>query len=155
MRHGILHDEGLDPIRMRQGHTIPHRSAVVLHVKCVAREPERLGEMSHDLRVVIEAVRELLWIRPIAVPEARVVGSYKVKAIGKARVQRLEHARRRRQSVQQLNRGRVLRARLPIEDRKPVNRHIAMPDVLRRSHVQDFLTLPARATARTLLSLLS
>jgi hypothetical protein len=87
MRHGILHDEGLDPIRMRQSHTKPHRTAVVLHVKCVAREPERLGEMSHDLRVVIEAVRESLWIRPIAVPEARVVGSQKVKAIGKARAE--------------------------------------------------------------------
>jgi hypothetical protein len=35
-----------------QGHAKPHRAAVMVHVQRVARQPECLGEVIHDLGVV-------------------------------------------------------------------------------------------------------
>ena len=93
MRHGVLNDECLDPVRMGQGHAKTHGAAVILHVKRVAREAERFGEVIHDLRIMIERVREFLRIGPIAVSEARVIRCDKVIAIGKAGEERLEHPR--------------------------------------------------------------
>ena len=58
MRHSVLNDERLDPVRMSQGHAKTNGAAVILHVKRVARESERFGEVIHDLGVVIERIRE-------------------------------------------------------------------------------------------------
>src|SRR5580692_8942900 len=77
--------------------------------------------MAHDLGIVIERVCEFLRIRPVAVSEAWVIGSDQVIAIGKPREKRLEHPRRRGQSVEQENRWRVLGARLSIKDGEAVD----------------------------------
>ena len=37
VRHGILDDESLNPVRMGQGHAKTHGAPVILHVKSVAR----------------------------------------------------------------------------------------------------------------------
>lgn len=60
---------------MRQGHAKANRPAVVLHVKGVAREPERFGEVIHDLGDMIERIGEFFRVRPVAVSEARVIGA--------------------------------------------------------------------------------
>ena len=93
VRHSVLDDESLDPLRMGQSHAKTHGAAVILHVQRVAREPERLGEVIHDLGVVIERIRECFRVRPVAVSEARVIGGDKVRAIGKPGEERLEHPR--------------------------------------------------------------
>ena len=36
VRHRVLDDKSLDPLRMGQGHAITYRAAVVLHVRGVA-----------------------------------------------------------------------------------------------------------------------
>jgi hypothetical protein len=78
---------------VRQGHAKTDRAAIILHVKRVAGEPERFGEMIYDRGDVIEGVREVFRVRPVAVPEAGVIGSNQVIAIGKAGEKRLEHSR--------------------------------------------------------------
>jgi hypothetical protein len=93
VRHSVLDDESLDPVRMGQGHAKTHGASVILHVKRVAREAESFGEMIHDLGVVIEGIGEYFWVRPVAVSETRVIGRDKVIVIGKPGEQRLEHAR--------------------------------------------------------------
>ena len=68
--------------------------ALVRRIKSVVRVPERFGEMIHDLGVMIERVCERLRIRPVAVPETRVIGSDQMIAIRQSSEERLEHARR-------------------------------------------------------------
>ena len=99
MRDRVLNNQSFHALRVRQNHAKTHRPAIVLHVERVARESERFGEMIHDLGVVIERVRECLRIRPVTVPETGVIGSDQVIAIGEAGEERLEHSRRRRQTV--------------------------------------------------------
>src|SRR4051812_35236463 len=106
---------------MRERHTKTDRAAIVLHVWRVAIETERLGEVRDDLRIMVERVRERLGIRPVAMSEPWVIRRYEVIAIGQPCNERLEHPRRRRQAVQQEQRRRVLRARLPVKDREPVD----------------------------------
>jgi hypothetical protein len=77
---------------MSQGHAKTHGAAIILHVKGVVGEAERLGEVIRDLGDVIERVREFFQIRPVAVPEAGVIGRDKVIAVGKPGEQRLEHS---------------------------------------------------------------
>src|ERR1017187_2572005 len=60
-----------------------HRAAVILHVKRVAREPERFGEMIHDVGEVIERIREFVQVWPVAVSEAWIIGRDKVIGIRK------------------------------------------------------------------------
>jgi hypothetical protein len=116
VRHGVLDDERLDSVRMGQGHAKPHGAAVILHVQRVAREPERFGEVIHDLSVVIERIREGFRVRPVAVSEAWVVGRDEVITIGQPGEQRLEHSRRRGQTVEQENGRRIFRAGLSVEN---------------------------------------
>ena len=78
---------------IRSGWAKAHGAAVILHVKRVAREPERFGEVIHHLGVMIERIREFLRVRPVAVSEARVIGRDKMIAIGKPGKERLEHPR--------------------------------------------------------------
>ena len=59
MRNRILNDKSLHPLRVCQRHAETNGTAVILHVKRVAREPERFGEVIHDLRIVIKRVRKL------------------------------------------------------------------------------------------------
>jgi hypothetical protein len=72
------------------GHAKANRPSVVLHIKRVAREPERFAEVIHDLSVVIEGIREFFRVRPITVPEAGVIGRNKVITIAKPGEERLE-----------------------------------------------------------------
>jgi hypothetical protein len=67
-------------------------AAIILHVKGVVGEAERLGEAIRDLFDVIERVGEFFRIRPVAVPEAGVIRRDKVIAAGKPGEQRLEHS---------------------------------------------------------------
>ena len=92
MRHPVLDNEGLDAIRMRKRHAEPDRHAIILHVKRVAREAGRFCEAIDDFRQIVERVSELFWVWPVAMPEARVIGSDKVIASGKAGEERLEHS---------------------------------------------------------------
>jgi hypothetical protein len=48
-------------------------TAVVLHVKRIARKTKRFREVVHDLDEMIERVSEFLWVGLLAVPEARLV----------------------------------------------------------------------------------
>ena len=108
--------------RMGQNHAKTHRAAVILHVKRVAREPERFGEVIHDLSDMVERVRELLRVRPVAVSEAWVIGRDKVIAIGKPGEKRLEHPRGRGKSVQQeKRRRRPFGPGLPVKDGEPID----------------------------------
>src|SRR5438552_1927942 len=120
VRHSVLDNESLDPLRMCQRYAKTDGTAVVLHVKSKTRESERFGEVGHDLRVVIKCVSEFFRVRPVAVSEARVIRRDKVIAIGKPGEERLEHARRRGKSVQQEKRRRVFRAGLPVKDRESI-----------------------------------
>ncbi len=121
VRDGVLNDERLYPIRMGQGHPKPHRAAVILHVKRVVGESERFGEAIHDFGEVVKRVGECFRLRPIAVPEAWVVGRDEVIAIGQPGEKRFVHPRRRRKPVAEEERRRVLRARLPVENGEPVD----------------------------------
>src|SRR5580693_6849476 len=117
MGDGVLHDQSLDAIGMLQSHAKTDGAAIVLHVERVAREGERFAEVIHDLGIVIERVCECFRVRPVAVSEARVIGSDEVIAIGKPGEEWLEHARRRGQSVEQENWGRIYSASLSVENR--------------------------------------
>ena len=75
MRDRVLNDDRLHPLRVGQCHAEANRTAVVLHVKGVTRKSKDLGQAIDDGRKMIEGVRKLLGIRPIAVAEARVIGS--------------------------------------------------------------------------------
>ena len=101
MRHSVLDDESLDPLWMGENHTKTHGATVILHVQSVAREPERFGEVIHDLGDVIERISEFFRVRAVAVSEARVVRRDKVIAIGKPGQERLEHPRGRGKSMEQ------------------------------------------------------
>lgn len=81
MGDGILHDQCLDSFRMCECHSKADGSTVVLHVEGVAREYERLGEMIHNVGIMVERVRELLRVRPVAVSETRVIRRYEVIAV--------------------------------------------------------------------------
>ena len=116
VRDRVLNDESFDAVRVGQDHAKADGATVILHVERVAREPERFGEVIHDLGDVIEGVREFLRVRPVAVTEAWVIGRDQVIAIGKTGEERLEHSRRRRQTVQQEKRRRIFRTSLPIEN---------------------------------------
>ena len=76
--------------------------------------------------IVIEGIGEFFRVRPVAVPEARIIGRDQMIAIGKPRKERLEHPRRRGKSVQQKNRRRVFRAGLPIKDGEPIDLYRAI-----------------------------
>ena len=93
VRHSVLDDERLDSVRVGQGHAKTYGTTVILHVKRVARNPERFGKTIHDLGVVIKRIRELFRVRPVAVSEAGVIGRDKVIAIGEPGEERLEHPR--------------------------------------------------------------
>src|SRR6202046_273553 len=75
---------------------------------------------------MIERVRKLFRVRPVAVSESRIIRRDHVITITKPREQWLEHPRRRGKSVQQQKRRRILRPSLPIKNGKPINLHLAI-----------------------------
>ena len=93
MRNRVLNNQRIDPFGMNQGHAKTHRASVVLHVKCVLREPQRFGETIHDLGIVIECVGELFWIGPVAVTKPGVIRRDEVIAIRNPFEKRFKHSR--------------------------------------------------------------
>src|ERR1700691_5762284 len=121
MSDGVLHDQRFDSLRMLQRNAKADGATVVLHVKRVARESERLGEAVHDLSQMIEGVVECLRVRPVTVSEARIIGRYQVIAIGQPCEKPLKHPRRRLNAVEQKKRFRIFRPSLSVEDRQAVD----------------------------------
>jgi hypothetical protein len=71
--NSVLDDERFGSLRMGQAQAKTHRATVILHVKRIAREPKRFGEVIHDLGVVVERLRDFLRVRPVAVCEAGLI----------------------------------------------------------------------------------
>src|ERR1700682_327207 len=126
VRDRVLNNESFYTLRVPKGHAETDRSAVIVHVKRVTREPERISEVIHDLGDVIERVSEFFRIRPIAVSETRVIGRNEMITIAKPGEQRLKLSRGRGYSVQQQKRWRVFWACFAIEDRQSINLHCAI-----------------------------
>src|SRR5438067_13030619 len=95
----VLDNESFYAFRMRKCHAKADRTAVILHVKSVARESEGAGEPIHDLAQEIESVREFFRSRPVAVSEDGIIQSDKMKPIRETGERRLEHPGRRWQSM--------------------------------------------------------
>jgi hypothetical protein len=93
VRHCVLDNESLNPLRMRQGYAKTHGAAVILHVECIVRKPERFGETRHDLGAVIKGVGKLFRVRPVAVPKSRVIRRDEMIVVGESSEQRFEHPR--------------------------------------------------------------
>ena len=70
----VLNNESFYALRMCKYHAKTDRATIILHVKRVARESKRFGEVVHDLGQVIASVREFLRVRPVAVSESGVIG---------------------------------------------------------------------------------
>ena len=105
---------------MSQRHAKADRAAVILQVKRVTREPERFGETVHDRGDMIERVGECLRVRPVAVPEARIVG--RDQAIRSAsRAKRGPYMRDDEGSRAAGEAAGRLSGPLPIEDGKPID----------------------------------
>src|SRR6476659_9329854 len=105
---------------MSQGHAKTNRAAVILHVKGIAGEAERFGEVTHNLGVVIEGIREFFRVRPVALSEARVIWRDKMILIRKPGKERLKHSRCRGKSVEQEKRRRLFRTGFSIKDGEPI-----------------------------------
>ena len=78
---GILHDQRLDPVGVRQRQPEPDRSAVVLQEQDVARETELAGEAINDLGEVIERVGEAGGVWRVAVPKPGIIRRDQVEGI--------------------------------------------------------------------------
>src|SRR5262245_24783709 len=87
----ILDDESLHPLRVGQCHAKANRPTVVLHVKRVVRQSQRLRELVYCGSDVVEGIIELLRVWPVAMSEARVIGRDKVITIRESGEERLEH----------------------------------------------------------------
>ena len=141
VRDSVLNDQRLDALGMRQDHAKADRGAIVLHIQVVFREAHRFDEVIHDFGDAIERVGKFLRIGPIAVAEARIVGRNEMITVGQASEEWLEHTRRRRQSVQEENGGRVLWSGLAIKNREAVNLNRA---IRRRMFHRSLLYLACR-----------
>src|SRR5436190_22863000 len=100
MCDSVLNDESFQALWVGKCQAKTDRATIILHVKRVARESERFGEVVHDLGQVIESVREFLRVRPVGVPKARIIRSDKMKSIREPGEKRVEHPGRRWQSVE-------------------------------------------------------
>src|ERR1700678_1348957 len=99
---------------MRKDHAEAHRAAVVLHIECVTLNSERLRESANDASEAVKGVVELLRVGPVAVPEAWVVRRDQMIVVCQPLKKRLKHTRRRRQSMQQKKRWRILQPGLAV-----------------------------------------
>ena len=89
---GVLHDERLDPVGVRQRQPEPDRPAVVLHEQHVAGETEPAGEAVDHLGEVVERVGEYGAVGRVAVTEPGVVRCDQVEGVAQPGQQRLPHA---------------------------------------------------------------
>ncbi len=121
MRDGVLDDDRRHALRVLERHAEADGTAVVVHVERVAGETELPCEAVDDGRDVVERVREVLRVRPVAVAKARIVGSDQVIPLGEKREQRLEHAGRRRNPVEEKDRRGARRTGFSVEDLEPVD----------------------------------
>jgi hypothetical protein len=126
--HGVLDDERVEPLGMRQHHAESDGPAVVLEVERVARQTQGLREAHHHLGDAIERVGEVLRVRRIAVAKAGVVRRDEVELPAESRQERLVHARRRREAVQEQERRRAGAPGLAIEDRQAIHGDAAVGD---------------------------
>ena len=110
--HSILDDERYDPFRVGQGHAKPYRAAVILRYDIITRKPQRFGEIIHSLGEVLERIRKLLRVRPIAVAETR--NQVRQGDIGRSesRAKRGSNIREMKQEVRAAGERRVLGASL-------------------------------------------
>ncbi len=88
---GVLYDQRLDPVGVRQRQPEPDRSAVVLQKQDVARETELGGEAVDDLGEVIERIGEDSRVWRIAVPKSGIVRRDQVEGIRQPGEQRFPH----------------------------------------------------------------
>src|SRR5260370_697020 len=93
MRHGILNDQRLNALRVGKSQPKANGPAIVLHVEAIMRQAERLGNMLHHCRNVVEGVREFCMISPIAMAETRIIRRNQVIAVGQALSQRFSGPR--------------------------------------------------------------
>ena len=85
------------------------------------RQVERLGNMLHHARNMVEGVGELCRIRPIAMAKPRIIRGDQVIAVGQALQQRLIHPRRGGQAVKQQQGRGVFRPGFPVENGQAVD----------------------------------
>jgi hypothetical protein len=118
---GVLDNERFGPLGIRDREPESYRAAVVLHDEGVPGQPESLGEIAEHRGQVVEGVRELGVPGCITVPEPGVVRCDQAERVGEPIQQWLPHAGRGGESVQEQDRGRILRSGLAIEDRQAVD----------------------------------
>jgi hypothetical protein len=116
-----LDDERFGPLGIRDREPESYRAAVVLHDEGVPGQPDSLAEIAEHRGQVVEGVRELGVPGCITVPEPGVVRCDQAERVGEPIQQWLPHAGRGGESVQEQDRGRILRSGLAIEDRQAVD----------------------------------
>lgn len=85
MCDGVLNDQRLHAIGVPQRDAKTDGTAVVLHVERVPRQPDRVGEAIDDGCQMIERVRKLGRLWPIAMSEAWIIGRDQMEPVGQAR----------------------------------------------------------------------
>ncbi len=93
MCHGVLDNDGLNALGIRQGQTKAYRTTVILQKKAVLIKSKQLGEFIDHLGEMIESVVELLRVGSIAMSEARIVWSNQMIGVGEPSQQWLVHSR--------------------------------------------------------------
>src|SRR6516164_9680400 len=107
---GILDDESLHPLRMRQEHAETDRPAIVMKVEGAFADFELIEQVIHRRRQMIKCVRIGRWWWSLALTEPRKVWCHQMITGGKQGNERIELARGGRKPVQQHDRWRILRA---------------------------------------------
>jgi hypothetical protein len=120
---GILDDESLHPLWMRQNNAESDRPAVVMKIEDAFADLELLEEIVDRLRQMIKGVRIRRWWWRVTLTEAWKGRRYRMIARGEQGNECIELARGRGKPVQQHKRRRVLGAGFPIEDPDAINRH--------------------------------
>src|SRR5215475_15997346 len=98
---GILDDESLHPLRMRQEHAETNRPAVVMKVERAFADFELIEQAIRRRRQMVEGVCIGRWRWGLALTEPRKVRRHQMITDGKQGNQRVELARGGRKTVQQ------------------------------------------------------
>src|ERR1700722_14729143 len=70
----VLNDKRLNSFRVGKRHAEAHGAAVILHIERVTRQTDRLGEVVHHRRDMVESVIKRFGVRPVPMPEPGRVG---------------------------------------------------------------------------------
>ena len=143
----ILHDQSLHTLRVCQRHAKTNRAAVVLHVERVMRQSQRLREIVHYGRDVVESVIELLRIRPVAMSEARIIRRDQMDICLQAASAAAETSATMMEDRAEEESWERLSARFPVEDGESIYLDRAIEHLLLHSLVL-LLGLRAKAVAR-------